>query len=54
MDEKRVQLGMRIETRISKNNRNYYVLVLRFDNGYEFETFLNNEQYFCIKGSTVK
>ena len=54
MEEKRVTTGMRIDKRVSKNGREYYVLVLRFDNGYEFETFLNNEQYFCIKGSISK
>lgn len=34
--------------RESKAGKPYYVLSLKFDSGYVFETFLNNEQYFII------
>lgn len=38
-----------IEQRTSKKSGNSYnVLIIEFENGYKFETFLNNEQYFII------
>lgn len=37
------------EDRTSKAGRAYTVLVILFDNGYQFETFLNNEQAFILR-----
>ena len=39
-----------IESRVSgKTGKPYKVLVLKFENGYIMETFLNNEQAFILK-----
>lgn len=38
-----------IEKRTSKAGKDYHVLVVRFKNGYKFESFLNNDQYFIIR-----
>lgn len=41
--------SMSIEQRISnKTGNTYNVLVIKFENGYKYESFLNNEQYFII------
>lgn len=38
-----------IETRMSqKSQKEYYVLILEFKNGYKHESFLNNEQLFIL------
>lgn len=38
-----------IDKRTSKKTGNAYnVLVIDFDNGYKYESFLNNEQFFII------
>lgn len=37
-----------VEKRTSKAGKEYYVLVITWENGYKFETFLNNEQSFII------
>lgn len=51
MDEKRIEINIRIDSRTSKSGNPYKVLVLHFDNGYEYETFINKEEEFCIRGS---
>lgn len=43
---------VRIDKRISKNDKEYTVLVLVFTNGkstYIYESFLNNEQTFILE-----
>ncbi len=37
------------EVRTSKSGKPYNVLIVIFENGYQFETFLNNEQAFILK-----
>lgn len=41
--------NVRVEERTSKNGRPYYMLVVTFDNGYQFETLLSKEQAFIIQ-----
>lgn len=36
---------------ISSKGKAYSVLEIHFDNGYVFNTFLNNEQKFCIESA---
>lgn len=39
-----------VQERVSaKSGKSYKVLVITFANGYVFETFLNNEQAFCLE-----
>lgn len=33
---------------VSKNGKPYKQLVIEFENGYKFTTFLNNEQHFIL------
>lgn len=40
---------VKIETRKSKNDKEYSVLVIVWKNGYKSEFFINNEQKFCIE-----
>lgn len=44
-------MGIAVEEKTSKAGKPYNVLVITFNNGYVFETFLNNEQTFCIKSA---
>lgn len=38
-----------VEKRFSKRTGNVYqVLVMKFENGYKMDTFLNNEQFYII------
>lgn len=37
------------EIRTSKTGKPYNVLIIHFENGYQFESFLNNEQAFILK-----
>lgn len=37
-----------INDKMSKIGNAYHTLSMEFENGYKFETFLNNEQYFII------
>lgn len=39
---------LEVVKRMSKAGKEYFVLVITFENGYKFETFLNNEQAFII------
>lgn len=39
---------LKIVSATSKNGQEYKQLVIVFKNGYEFRTFLNNEQVFII------
>lgn len=39
-----------IVEKTSKAGKPYYMLSLRFNTGYVYETFLNNEQYFILSG----
>lgn len=34
--------------RVSKAGRTYQVLVIEFENGYKYETFLSNEQQYIL------
>lgn len=36
---------------VSSKGKPYSVLEIHFDNGYVFNTFLNNEQKFCIESA---
>lgn len=45
---KELDVKVSIEKRTSKAGNDYHVLVVRFKNGYKFESFLNNDQYFII------
>lgn len=40
---------VRVEERVSKNSKTYYMLVVTFQNGYQFETLLTKEQAFIIQ-----
>lgn len=37
------------DNRISKAGKPYTVLVIVFENGYKFESFLSNEQNFILR-----
>lgn len=42
-------VSVSVDTRKSvKNNKDYSVLILEFENGYKHESFLNNEQAFIL------
>lgn len=40
---------VKVDKRVSKNDKEYYVLVIVWKNGYKSEFFINNEQKFCIE-----
>lgn len=41
-------------SRISKAGNSYQVLVVEFTNGYIFESFISNEQAFCMSSLPLK
>lgn len=42
------------EERISKAQKLYQVIVFEFENGYNLETFLNNEQRYILADVPLK
>jgi hypothetical protein len=49
LSDEQVVREVRLETRTAKSGKSYTMIIVRFTNDYEYESFLNNEQKALIE-----